>query len=34
MLFESKKFEELSAEERQTSFTDMMEIALKTAIKL
>ncbi len=25
---------ELSAEERQTSFTDMMEIALKTAIQL
>ncbi len=28
------KTEELSAEERQTSFTDMMEIALKTAIQL
>ncbi|MDC7293191.1 purine-nucleoside phosphorylase [Butyrivibrio sp. DSM 10294] len=28
------KNEELSAEERQTSFTDMMEIALKTAIQL
>ena len=28
------KQEELSEEERQTSFTDMMEIALKTAIKL
>ncbi|MBQ9301698.1 purine-nucleoside phosphorylase [Butyrivibrio sp.] len=28
------KSEELSAQERQTSFTDMMEIALKTAIQL
>lgn len=28
------KTEELSAQERQTSFTDMMEIALKTAIAL
>ncbi|WP_022777400.1 purine-nucleoside phosphorylase [Butyrivibrio sp. AE3009] len=28
------KNEELSAQERQTSFTDMMEIALKTAIQL
>ncbi len=28
------KQEELSAQERQTSFTDMMEIALKTAIQL
>lgn len=28
------KAQELSAQERQTSFTDMMEIALKTAIQL